>query len=32
MAKEGKPTIVIPGGKHVGRNVVRRMMKAIMAA
>lgn len=32
MAKEGKPTIVIPGGKHVGRNVARRMMKVIMAA
>lgn len=32
LAKEGKPTITVPGGKHVGRNVVRRMMKVILAA
>lgn len=32
MGKPGKPTITIPGGKHVGRNVVRRMVKVILAA
>lgn len=32
LGKEGKPTITVPGGKHVGRNVVRRMMKVILAA
>ena len=32
LAKAGSPTITIPGGKHVGRNVVRRMLKVIMAA
>lgn len=32
MSKPGSPTITIPGGKHVGRNVVRRMLKVIMAA
>jgi predicted RNA binding protein YcfA (HicA-like mRNA interferase family) len=31
MKKAGCPTITIPGGKHVGRNVVRRMVKVIMA-
>jgi predicted RNA binding protein YcfA (HicA-like mRNA interferase family) len=31
MGKPGCPTITIPGGKHVGRNVVRRMLKVIMA-
>lgn len=30
MTKAGHPTITIPGGKHVGRNVARRMMKAIL--
>ena len=32
LAKEGSPNVTIPGGKHVGRNVVRRMIKVIMAA
>jgi len=31
MAKAGCPNITIPGGKHVGRNVARRMLKVIMA-
>ena len=31
MKKQGCPTITIPGGKHVGRNVARRMLKVIMA-
>jgi predicted RNA binding protein YcfA (HicA-like mRNA interferase family) len=32
LGKPGSPTITVPGGKHVGRNVVRRMMKVILAA
>ena len=32
LARSGSPNITIPGGKHVGRNVVRRMVKVIMAA
>jgi predicted RNA binding protein YcfA (HicA-like mRNA interferase family) len=32
LGKPGAPTITVPGGKHVGRNVVRRMMKVILAA
>jgi predicted RNA binding protein YcfA (HicA-like mRNA interferase family) len=32
MAKPGAPTITIPGGKRMGRNVARRMLKAILAA
>jgi len=31
MAKPGHPTIVIPGGKRMGRNVARRMLKALGA-
>ena len=32
LAKPGSPNVTIPGGKHVGRNVARRMIKVIMAA
>lgn len=32
LAKPGAPNLTIPGGKHVGRNVVRRMLKIIIAA
>ena len=32
LAKPGRPNITVPGGKHVGRNVVRRMLKVIMEA
>lgn len=32
MSKPGHPTITIPGGKHVGRNVARRMLKVITNA
>jgi predicted RNA binding protein YcfA (HicA-like mRNA interferase family) len=32
LAKPGSPNVTIPGGKRVGRNVVRRMIKVIMAA
>lgn len=32
MAKVGHPNITLPGGKHIGRNVVRRMLKVILAA
>lgn len=32
MSKAGHPNITLPGGKHVGRNVVRRMLKVILAA
>lgn len=31
LSKPGAPNITIPGGKHVGRNVVRRMLKVILA-
>jgi len=32
LCKAGRPNITLPGGKHVGRNVVRRMLKVILAA
>lgn len=31
MAKPGAPTITIPGGKRMGRNVARRMLKVLGA-
>lgn len=32
LGKPGHPTITVPGGKHIGRNVVRRMLKVILSA
>lgn len=32
LSKSGSPNLTIPGGKRVGRNVVRQMLKVIMAA
>jgi predicted RNA binding protein YcfA (HicA-like mRNA interferase family) len=32
LAKAGHPNVTVPGGRHVGRNVVRRMLKVILQA
>jgi len=32
LSKPGFPNVTIPGGKHIGRNIARRMLKVIMAA
>lgn len=31
LKKEGCPTITLPGGRYVGRNVARRMMKILLS-